>query len=50
MAKKSPWHSKKQMDVYHDDTNCDKGNNIERENIASGTGGLPKCSTCKSLG
>lgn len=49
MAKKSPWYSKKQMDVYHDDTDCDKGNNIESENIAYGTGGLPKCSTCKDL-
>jgi hypothetical protein len=49
MAKKSPWYSKKQMDVYHDNTDCDKCNNIEQENIAYGTGNLPKCSTCKDL-
>ena len=42
MAKVSPWYSKKQKDVYHDNTDCDKGNNIESENIAYGTGGLPK--------
>jgi len=49
VAKVSPWYSKKQKDVYHDNTDCDKGNNIESENIAYGTGGLPKCDTCKKL-
>jgi hypothetical protein len=50
MAKKPPWYSKKELDVYHDDDECDKGNNIEAENVAYGTGNLPKCETCKSLG
>ena len=48
MAKKAPWHSVK-SDVYHDDTDCNTGNNIERENLRSGTGGKPKCSECKRL-
>lgn len=49
MAKKAPWHSVKRP-VYHDDTNCNTGNNIEKENIRSGTGGKSKCSECKKLG
>ena len=48
MAKKAPWHSVK-AEVYHDDTNCNTGNNIESENIRSGTGGKPKCAECKRL-
>lgn len=48
MAKKSPWHSVK-SDVYHDNTNCNTGNNIERENRREGTGGKAKCSECKGL-
>lgn len=48
MAKKSPWHSVKQ-DVHHNDTDCDKGNNIEQENLRSGTGGKPLCQTCRNL-
>ena len=47
MTKKAPWHSIKQS-VYHDDTNCNAGNNIERENLRDGTGGKPKCQECKS--
>lgn len=46
--KKAPWHSVKQ-DVYHDDTNCNTGNNIETENLRSGTGGKPKCKECSRL-
>ena len=49
MAKKAPWHSVKAF-VYHDDTNCNTGNNIEKENLRSGTGGKPKCEECKRLG
>ncbi len=48
MAKKSPWHSVKR-DVYHDDTDCNVGNNIESENIRQGTGGKRKCVECKRL-
>lgn len=48
MPQKSPWHSVKQ-EVHHDNTNCDTGNNIETENLRTGTGGKPKCSECKRL-
>jgi hypothetical protein len=46
--KKSPWHSIKQ-NVYHNDTDCNTGNNIERENIRQGTGGKPLCAECARL-
>jgi hypothetical protein len=45
MPKKSPWHSVKQ-DIYHDNTNCNTGNNIEKENLRQGTGGKKHCSEC----
>ncbi len=48
MAKRTPWHSVKQS-VHHDNTACTEGNNIERENIRSGTGGKPKCAHCQRL-
>ena len=48
MAKVSPWHSIKQF-VYHNNTNCNTGNNIEVENRRSGTGGKPQCKECKGL-
>lgn len=46
MAKVSPFHSVKQ-NVYHDDSTCTEGNNIEKENLRQGTGGKPKCKNCK---
>lgn len=48
MSKTSPWHSVKQS-VYHDNTNCNTGNNIEKENLRQGTGGKPKCKECSDL-
>lgn len=48
MAKKSPWHSVKQQ-VHHDNTNCNTGNNIEKENLRQGTGGKPLCEECRRL-
>jgi len=48
MPKISPWHSVKQS-VHHDNTNCNTGNNIEKENLRSGTGGKPKCKECANL-
>lgn len=48
MAKKAPWHSIKQ-NVYHNDTNCNTGNNIERENLRQGTGNKPLCKECAGL-
>ena len=44
----SPWHSIKQF-VHHNNTDCNTGNNIERENRCSGTGGKPLCSECARL-
>jgi hypothetical protein len=46
--KTSPWHSIKQQ-VHHNDTDCPEGNNIERENLRSGTGGKPLCQRCATL-
>lgn len=51
MAKTAPWHSIKRSDapVYHDNTSCKTGNNIERENRRSGTGGRRRCRECTGL-
>ena len=51
MAKASPWHSKRESDpkVYHDNTSCTEGNNIEDRNRAAGTGGRPRCAHCNRL-
>jgi hypothetical protein len=34
------------LDVYHDETRCRTGNNIESWNRVSGTGGLKRCTEC----
>src|SRR4029078_1994278 len=48
MHKKDPWHSVKQA-VHHNNTNCNTGNNIERENYRTGTGGKALCEECADL-
>jgi hypothetical protein len=48
MAQVAPWYSTK-SDVYHNNTNCNTGNNIERENRQSGTGGKQLCQECANL-
>lgn len=50
MSRISPWHSVKPYDpqVYHDETQCKTGNNIEAENRRSGTGNRPRCKECAS--
>lgn len=48
MAKTDPFHSIKQ-DVYHNNTSCTEGNNIEAVNRRSGTGGKPLCNRCANL-
>jgi hypothetical protein len=48
MPEVSPWYSIKQ-NVHHDNTNCSTGNNIEKENLHSGTGAKPLCSECAGL-
>lgn len=49
MAKVNPFYSSQQKDVYHDNSRCTEGNNIEDRYKVSGTGGLPKCEHCKRL-
>ena len=51
MAKVSPFHSKLKTvrRVYHDESRCTEGNNIEAKNKVSGTGGRPKCERCKEI-
>ena len=48
MTVTSPWHSTKST-VYHNNANCNTGNNIELENSRSGKGGKLLCQECKSL-
>lgn len=52
MPQIQPWHSKKPgaKNVYHDNTLCTEGNNIESYYLAPGTGlGRPKCEHCLRL-
>lgn len=50
MPRTSPFHSIKQyVNVHHNNTSCTEGNNIERENYRSGTGGKPLCQHCANL-
>jgi len=46
--KTNPWYSIKQL-VHHNNALCKTGNNIERENLRSGTGKRPLCKECKGL-
>jgi len=51
MAKAKPWHSDEpEAKVYHNNTDCNTGNNIERENEEGGKGGKRLCKECKRLG
>lgn len=51
MAKVAPFHSTKpnSSNVYHDNSSCTEGNNIEPKYKAQGTAGRPKCEHCKRL-
>lgn len=51
MAKVAAFHSAAPNDpkVYHDNSSCTEGNNIEPRNKRSGTGGYPKCEHCARL-
>jgi len=51
MSKTSPWHSVKPSDpaVYHDNTDCTEGNNIETKYRRPGTDGRRKCEHCERL-
>lgn len=49
MSVVSPWYSALETDVYHNNTECTKGNNIEKENIRYGTGERRLCDECENL-
>lgn len=51
MSKVAPTYSVKPYapQVYHDNDKCTERNNIERENVRSGTGGRPLCQHCAAL-
>ncbi len=51
MAKVPAFHSTKQTDrqVYHDNSSCTEGNNIERRYMAPGTAGRRQCEHCARL-
>ncbi len=49
MAKRNPWHTKEETEVWHNDPDCNTGNNIEKENIEKGKGGHRECKECKRL-
>ncbi len=48
MAKVAPFHAVN-SNVYHDNSKCTEGNNIESGNKRQGTGGKKKCEHCKRL-
>jgi len=51
MPKVAPFYSAKVNDshVYHDNSVCTEGNNIEAANKRPGTDGRPLCHACKEL-
>lgn len=51
MPQTDTWHSKKpDSKVYHDNSECHLGNNIEKENWMPGTGNKQnRCNLCEKL-
>lgn len=51
MPKVAPFHSCKEptRQVYHDNSACTEGNNIEEKYKRSGTDGRPRCERCNEL-
>ena len=47
-TKAMAYHSKNSS-VYHKYKRCTVGNNIEKDNLKSGTGGKTLCQTCKEI-
>lgn len=52
--KVSPFHTSQparppKRDVYHNNTSCTEGNNIERQYRRDGTAGRPLCDRCENL-
>ena len=50
MPTTKPWHSTKEgTEVYHNNTKCTEGNNIETYYRKDGTGNKRLCSRCAEL-
>jgi hypothetical protein len=52
ITKVRPYRSfwaRKRHDVYHDRADCPTGRLIHSEELATGTGGLPRCEQCRGL-
>jgi hypothetical protein len=49
MSKVDPFYSSLTRNVYHNQSGCTEGNNIESRYRVSGTGGLPLCQHCARL-
>ena len=50
MPKTSPWYSTRPGEtVYHNNTECTEGNNIEHRYIKPGAGGRKLCKDCERL-
>jgi hypothetical protein len=50
MPQAYPWHSTRFGEtVYHNNTLCTEGNNIERYYLAQGTGNKARCTHCAKL-
>ena len=47
-ALEAPWHSI-HSDVYHNNTRCNTGHNIDPQHFRQGTGGKPLCNECARL-
>ncbi len=48
--KVNPIYSKKSgTEVYHNNNKCTERNNIEKQNVKQGTGGLRLCNRCHEL-
>lgn len=49
MPKVSPWHSSRESDpkVYHDNTSCEDGDNIEPRYRRAGTDNRRICTRCE---
>ena len=50
MAIVNPWYSIREgTEVYHNNTTCTEGNNIEPYNVERGKGNKRQCEKCKEL-
>ena len=55
MAKTDPYHTNSKeyppshREVYHDQTNCQYGKEIKKDDREGGKDGRPRCSKCEEL-